>query len=97
MFRQFKRVVTAAAVVMAASAPPVAYARYDVELPGPSGSTGQAQSPIVSSASRTSASSGQSFGWDDAGVGAAGVLVLVGVGSGVVVARRRRMHHPLTG
>jgi hypothetical protein len=95
MFKFFKRVLTAAAVVVAASAPSVAYAKFDLEL-GPSGSTGQAPSPIVSSAPRTAASSGHGFQWDDAAVGAAGVLVLVGVGAGGFVARRRRTHHLLT-
>jgi hypothetical protein len=32
----------------------------------------------------------QGFHWDDAGVGAAGMLVLVGVGSSALVAMRRR-------
>ena len=31
----------------------------------------------------------------DAGIGAAGALMLVSVGSGTVLVRRRRMHQPL--
>ncbi len=95
MFKRIKRSLTAATVVLAASAPSVAYARFNLDPPGPSVPGGQAPTAIVPSAQRTDASSPQRFQWDDAGIGAAGVLVLVGVGSGAVVARRRRMHHPL--
>ncbi|MFZ0971259.1 MAG: hypothetical protein WAN22_03470 [Solirubrobacteraceae bacterium] len=35
------------------------------------------------------------FQWDDAGIGAAGVLALVGVGAGVTVVIRRRVREPL--
>jgi hypothetical protein len=37
------------------------------------------------------------FQWDDAGLGAAGMLVLVGVGSGTVVAVRRRSARAFAG
>jgi hypothetical protein len=35
------------------------------------------------------------FQWGDAGIGAAGVLALVGVGSGAAFVIRRRVHQPL--
>ena len=95
MFERIKRSLTAATVVLAASAPSVAYARFNLDPPGPSVTGGQAQRAFVTSAQRTDASSPRRFQWDDAGIGAAGVFVLVGVGSCAVVARRRRIHHPL--
>lgn len=47
------------------------------------------------SAARDSAvSSSSSFQWDDAGIGAAGMLGLIGAaGASSVLARRRRKHH----
>ena len=96
MFKAIKRILTAATVVLAATGPSVAYARFNIDPPRPSVSTGQARSAIVPSVARTAAASSHGFEWDDAGIGAAGVLALLSVGSGAVVARRRRMHHPLT-
>lgn len=96
MYRSTKRILTAATVVLAASAPSTAYAS-PAQDPGPSTSSGQAQSAIVPSVQRTTASSPQGFQWDDAGIGAAGVLVLLGLGSGATIARRHRVHTPLAG
>jgi len=98
MLKLTKRIATAATVVLAASAPSAAYARFNFDPP--------ATAPVVSSqtvhnaaspsAGKASASSSQDFQWDDAGVGAAGVLMLVSIGSGTMLVRRRRTHHPLT-
>jgi hypothetical protein len=43
----------------------------------------------------TGPSSRAGFQWGDAGVGAAGVLALVGIGAGATLVIRRRVHHPL--
>jgi hypothetical protein len=36
------------------------------------------------------------FQWGDAGIGAAGVLALLGIGAGEAFVIRRRARHPLT-
>jgi hypothetical protein len=76
-------------------APSVASARADLDPPAaaPAVSASTVQNAAPSSAGKASASS---FQWDDAGIGAAGALILVSLGSGAIVARRRRTHHPLT-
>jgi hypothetical protein len=77
-----------AAVIVAAAAPSGAAARplYD-----PPGSSYSVPVPAVqTAAAQPMAQSEQGFRWDDAGVGAAGMLVLVGVGSSAAVAVRRR-------
>jgi hypothetical protein len=43
----------------------------------------------------TGPSSEAGFQWGDAGIGAAGVLALVGIGAGATVVIRRRMREPL--
>jgi hypothetical protein len=96
MFKLIKRFLTAATVVLAASAPSVAYARILLDPPGPPATASQVQGATVPSIQRTAASAPQGFHWDDAGIGAAGVLVLVSVGSAAIIARRRRTHQPLT-
>jgi hypothetical protein len=92
-----KRIATAATVVLAASAPSAAYARFNLDPPAkaPVVSSQTVQNTAPPSARGSSASSSPGFQWDDAGVGAAGVLMLVGIGSGTVLARRRRTDHPL--
>jgi len=81
-----KRALTAA-VIVAAVVPSAAGARplYD-----PPGSSYTVAVPAVQTAAPPVAQAGQGFRWDDAGLGAAGMLVLVGVGSGAAVAVRRR-------
>jgi hypothetical protein len=97
MFRLTKRIVTAT-MVLAVMAPSAAYARFELNpplaVPAASGQT--VQNAALPSAGKASASSSQAFPWDDAGIGAAGALVLVGLGSGAMIARRRRTRHPLT-
>jgi hypothetical protein len=95
MLKLIKRILIVATVVVAASAPAAASAKYIVEPSGSSATSGPAQHAIVASVRPTAASDGQSFEWGDAGIGAAGVLVLIGVGSGALGVRRRRAHQPL--
>jgi hypothetical protein len=95
MFQHIKRILTVATVLLAVSAPSAAYARFVQDPPAPSAMSSQVQSAIVPFGQRATTSSRQGFQWDDAGIGAAGVLVLAGVGSGAVVTRRRRVHNPL--
>jgi hypothetical protein len=98
MSKHIKPIVTAATVVLAAGAPAAASARIDLNpATGPDASWQTIQNAAPPPAAKASASSSQGFRWDDAGIGAAGVLVLVSVGSGTMLARRRRTHHPLPG
>ncbi|MFZ0381761.1 MAG: hypothetical protein WCD11_11300 [Solirubrobacteraceae bacterium] len=136
MFKSAKRLLVAATVVIAASAPSVAYARF-FEYGPPAGSApnGQMRPAIAqlrtaaqqrrldelqasvktwfaseggwpstaSAASATSSvhpsgpSSQARFHWGDAGIGAAGVLALVGIATGATVTIRRRVRETLTG
>ncbi len=97
MLKLPKRVAVVAIAVLAASAPSAAYARLNLDLP--------ATAPVVSpqtvhtaaspSAGKASASATQGFQWDDAGVGAAGVIILASISSGTMLVLRRRTQHPL--
>jgi hypothetical protein len=52
--------------------------------------------PTIASRVRAAAPSAQAgFRWGDAGIGAAGVLALVGFGAGATLVIRRRVHQPL--
>jgi hypothetical protein len=51
--------------------------------------------PPRSAASQAGVSASNSFQWADAAIGAAALLVLIGVGSSTAVAVRRRAHHRL--
>jgi non-ribosomal peptide synthetase component E (peptide arylation enzyme) len=93
LIAQIRRILTAAVVALATIAPASAYARLNLDPPAAPGASVPAQAPSVQ---RATASSSQSFEWGDAGIGAAGVLALIGVGSGVIVVRRRRPHQPIT-
>jgi hypothetical protein len=53
------------------------------------------QRSIASAVPRAAAPASEGFQWGDAGIGAAGVLALVGVGSGGLMMIRRRVHQPL--
>lgn len=98
MFKPIKRIAIAAAVVLAAGAPSAAYARFNLN---PATASSVNSQTILNAAPppdvKASVSSSQGFQWDDAGIGAAGALILVSVGSGTMLARRRRTHRPLTG
>jgi hypothetical protein len=95
MFHTFKRIVTAATIVAAVSAPS-ASARFIVDPPLVANSGSQLAAPVAPAIQHTSASPTQDFQWGDAAVGAAGALVLVGAGAGAALSRRRRAHQPLT-
>jgi hypothetical protein len=98
MFKHIKRIATAAIVVLAAGAPSAAYARFELNpATGPDVNWQTIQNAAPPPAAKPSASSSQGFHWYDAGIGAAGALVLVSVGSGTMLAHRRRTHHPLPG
>jgi hypothetical protein len=88
-----KRTLAAAAMIAAASAPATASARYNLN-PEPSAVTHPVQTlpparPARPAPEANSASGG--FEWGDAGLGAAGTLVLLatGAGSAAMITRRR--------
>ena len=96
MFNWVKRFLIAATAILALSAPSAAFGYIRVMSSGPS--SGQTHAVIAPPALRTAASSPQGFQWGDAGVGAAGVIVLLGAGAGVASAmRHRRVHRPIVG
>jgi hypothetical protein len=83
MCKSIKRLVMLAIVLAAAIIPAVASARpVGSDIPPFSVST-----PAVQQASAAPA---PGFSWHDAGFGAAGMLVLIAVGSGTVLAVRHR-------
>src|SRR5450631_4078986 len=90
MLKATKRTLTAAAMIAAASAPATASARYNLN-PEPSAVPHPVQTlrPARPAPQANSASGG--FEWGDAGLGAAGTLVLLatGAGSAAVITRRR--------
>src|SRR5215471_3120225 len=97
VFRISKRTIAAAAAIAAASAPSAAYARFELE---PVGSTGAVPTTAPSAPSQgASASSLQppgdstdGFQWDDAGIGAAAMLGVLGATCATSVMVRRRRH-----
>ncbi|HEY2437002.1 MAG TPA: hypothetical protein VGH93_07460 [Solirubrobacteraceae bacterium] len=92
MFTFIKRFLAVATLIVAAAAPSVAGATV---LAAGAGSGGPAHPVIVVSAPRASAPSSPGFQWGDAGIGAAGVLALAGIGTGAALMVRRRAQHPL--
>jgi hypothetical protein len=87
-FQFTKRTLAAAAMIAAVSAPSTAQARaIPAGGPGAAGEATGIASQIDYSQSQ------QGFQWGDAGIGAAGMLVLVGgAGASSLLARRRREH-----
>ena len=95
MWMPITRRALTTAVIVAAVAPSAAAARPLFDPPGLS-------DPVAAPAVQTTspppvAQSEQGFAWDDAGLGAAGMLVLVGVGSGAAIAVRRRSSRAVVG
>ena len=92
MLKATKRTLTAAAMIAAASAPSSAFARLNLD-PEPPAAPHPAQlaTPARQARPVAEASSSPGFEWGDAGLGAAGTLVLLGTGAGsaAVIARRR--------
>jgi len=71
---------------------------YPVRGGETAGTRGSLSGPVARARSATrqgTVSSSNGFQWGDAGIGAAGVLVLISVGSGAAVAIRRRVRRPL--
>jgi hypothetical protein len=98
--QSIKRLLAGGLVIAAAGFPTAAQARY-AEDGG--GSPSASQVPIVgpsqaaSSAVRTATPDG-AFQWGDAGIGAAGAVILMSAGAlGTGVARRRRVQRPVVG
>ena len=97
-----KRSLAAGLMTAAAALPATAQARY-VEDPGATPSASQVQVAVPEPASRpaslaTTQSGGSSFQWGDAGIGAAGAVVLLGAsGLGVATTRRRRVQRTVAG
>ena len=60
---------------------------------GLAGPAVQAHSAGVNSARPAAVSSPEGFQWDDAGIGAAGIVALLGLGAGSVMAITRRRTH----
>ena len=71
-------------------AAPLAYARQDKQLAPRNAPSLPSQGPIVPAAPRA-ATPGSSFDWGDAGIGAAGgvVLSIIGIGGGLALTQRR--------
>jgi hypothetical protein len=99
MFRhsKIKRFLVAGLVIGAASFPAAAQARFLISPPGTSMSQ---PARVASVPTRPQPSSGaqSGFQWGDAGIGAGGAVVLVGVGAVTASAtRRRRVQRVITG
>ena len=94
MLTLIKRTLAAAVVIAAVATPTAAFARFDgyrARRRSPS----EPAAPCRARRAPCSREPVQSFQWGDAGVGAGGLLVLIGVGAGAAVAYRRRAHRPL--
>ena len=89
-----KRSVVAGLTVGAVGLPAAAQARFDLNPP-------RSYSPPAVSRTvpaQPVASTDQGFQWGDAGIGAAGTIVLLGVGAGAAaVVRPRRRHRTIAG
>jgi hypothetical protein len=92
-----KRSLAAGLAIGAASFPTTAQARFELNPPLPIASQ---PAHVASAPTRAQASSSAQpgFQWGDAGIGAAGAIVLLGAGAGTANAvRRRRVHQVVTG
>lgn len=96
MCKPIKRLIMLATVLAAAIIPAAVSARPilpDIQPFTASASTVPAPTQPPADAAAASATG---FHWDDAGLGAAGMLVLMGVGSGAALAVHRRSTRPAT-
>ena len=97
MFKSIKRLLVAATAILVLSAPSAAFATM-IAADGGGSASGQGHAAVSAPVSRTTASSSHGFQWGDAGVGAASVVVLLGVGVGAAsVLRHQRVHRPVAG
>jgi hypothetical protein len=100
MLKATKRTLTAATLIAAASAPSTAYAMPNLDPDTPAAPR-RAQLATVTPARPSrparpvaeSSSASRGFAWGDAGLGAAGTLVLVGTGAGSAAILSRRRDH----
>jgi hypothetical protein len=95
MFKSIKRLVLIATVLAGAIIPSVASARPDgPEQPySDAAAAVQAVAPAPAGPAATTSMTG--FSWHDAAFGAAGMLMLIGLGTGATVAVRRRATRPV--
>jgi len=82
-----KRSFLAATVIAAAAFPAASQAR---PLEAPAAPVASPAAQVVSAVPETAASAPSGFQWDDAGIGAAGAVMLLGVGAGAATTVRRR-------
>jgi hypothetical protein len=89
--------LAAGLAIGAASFPTAAQARFEFNPPVPVASQ-PAQAASAPTGAQPSGGAQPGFQWGDAGIGAAGAVVLLGAGAGTANAmRRRRVHRALTG
>ena len=98
MSRLIKRTITIGTLIaaFAAISAPVAAARFDLNPPASSNPVAPATPTQSSSSSisHTGASTSTGFDWGDAALGAAGMLLLLSVGTGAVLVSRRGRRLP---
>ena len=82
MLKLIKRVLGAAVIIAAVTAPTAAYARPELDPPAPPAPVGALPLHAAPAPHHAVATASRSFAWGDAGVGAGGLLVLVGSAPG---------------
>jgi uncharacterized iron-regulated membrane protein len=96
MSRLVKRTIAVGALIaaLAAISAPVTAARFDLNPPASNNpvATATPTQSSSSSISHTSSARSTGFDWGDAALGAAGMLVLLGIGTGAVLVARRGRH-----
>jgi hypothetical protein len=97
MLKMTKRLLAGAVVIAATSAPSAASARLNLDPPVAPAATQHARPAVTPSAPRAEAASSQGFRWDDAGIGAAGIVVLIGTGAAAAVVARRHERQTTAG
>jgi hypothetical protein len=85
-----KRSLAAGLAIGAASLPTAAQARVDLNPPPPPTVSQPARVASAPTRSQPGSSAQPGFRWGDAGIGAAGAVVLLGAGAGTANAMRRR-------
>lgn len=90
MLRMLRRALMIATLVACAIGPSAAYARFNLEPGGGPSATPPVQATNVVAADARPASTSPGFQWEDAAIGAAGMLALLGATS--TLTRRRRVH-----
>ena len=96
MSMPIKRLIMLATVLAAAIIPAAASARPILPDIAPSTASASTVPAPTQPPADAAAASATGFHWDAAGLGAAGMLVLMGVGSGAALAVRRRSTRPAT-